>query len=206
MDHQDTPTTSAAQLPALTTNAELPESGTDSPQSRHAWCSVSGAMGLLRPGAEHDPELKPPPGCSALETEYRDRGGDNFLIIHRNPPNNFGIETVTHVAEENVTNDWPNSPVTTTYTFNGDRSVSQIEVTPITDANIDHGLLSVLSKAHPKTIEVWIPAEVRFVKRDGIEQSPAQSACGTKYQSSRGTKRGPEPEPEPWSPHKRGCY
>jgi hypothetical protein len=197
MSPQGTSFTSDAQLPASTTDAEPPEWGTDSPQSRHVLYSVIGAMGRWNSGAEEDPDLMPPSGCSVVLTNHRDRFGDRYSVIFPNPPSNLGIANVTVVPEEKVTTNfqWPKVPMTTTYTIGGDSSVGQIEVTPITELAIPDDVLTMLSKAYPGRFEAWDPAKVKFVARDRTEQTPGQSACGTKYQSSLGTKLPPKPEP-----------
>jgi hypothetical protein len=206
MNYQYPPTTLGDQLPGSSTDTKPPESGTDSPRSSHVLYSVIGAMGRWNSEAEEDPDLMPLSKCSVVLTNHRDRGGDRYSAIFPNPPSNLGIKNVTVVPEENVTDNfqWPDVPVTTTYTIDGDSPVGQIEVTPITEAAIPVDVLSIFSKAYPGRFEAWTLAEVKFVERAGIEQTLAQSDGGTKYQSSRGTKRGPEPEPS--SPDKRGCY
>jgi hypothetical protein len=182
MNYHHPPTTLGDQLPGSSTDTKPPESGTDSPRSSHVLYSAIGTMGLWKPRTEHNPELKPPPGFSAVGTNSRDRYGDKYWLVFPHPPSNLGIENVTVVPEEDVTNNfqWPEVPMTTTYTIGGDSPVGQIEVTPITKPAIPDEVLSKLSKAYPGTFEAWKPAEIRFVARDRTEQTPAQSACDTK--------------------------
>jgi hypothetical protein len=164
-------------------------------------------MGRWNSGAEEDPDLMPPSGCSGVFTNHRDRGGDRYSVIFPNPPSTLGIATVTVVPEGNVTNNfqWPEVPVTTTYTIDGDSPVGQIEVTPITRPPIPDHVLSMLFEAYPGRFEAWEPAEINFVERDGIEQSPGQSACGTEEESSIGTKRRRDMQ-EPRSRNTRLCH